>query len=798
MKLRIGYLLALVGLGTLSSSAQHFCQHMRMQQQTAMMNTIDNRVDTFDVQSYTINAAFLNYQAAQQIEATTLLDVVLLQASSSITLDLLGLNVTEVKVNDAVAAFSYTSPVLKIALPSIAVGETFNVSIAYDGSPQSDARWGGFYFTGEYAFNLGVGFDADPHNFGRVWFPCFDNFVDRATYYTNVTVDSGKSAYANGLLTEVVDNGDKTFTYKWSMDDPIPTYLASVAIADYEEVKMDANGIPIVLTALKEDTANLRSSFENLPACVANFIDVYGSHSFDRIGFNIVPFNGGAMEHATNIAYPRYAIDGGGKENETLFAHELAHHWWGNTTTCKTQEDMWLNEGWASYSERIFLENIYGRAAYDQDIENNHRQVLQFAHIQDGAVLPVSGVDHANTYGRHVYNKGADMVHSLRGMMGDEAFFAACKGFQMEFKFREVTTDSMRLFFNEYTPKDLTGFFERWIEEPGFAHFDIIRTFKENDRYRVHVKQTPRFNTVNYRGTIATLTAFSADWKRFDSQILIFNKEQTFNVNCPFEPVYWAFDFDDLISDALTTDWAVFQPGETVMDMEQGMISKLDVNNTSTDSVLVRVEHHWAPVDGTFGAPKGVVLSRQRYWSVNGIWGDDVSLSGELTYSGLQSNSLKFGYLDDELIRITEDSLVLLYRADASKAWELATDYTKNTGSLFDKRGTIQISDLKKGQYCLAMYDSDLAGGEELEAPSYSFTLFPNPAKEVINVAFEREHSCCTLEVTNLQGHVVYTEEMSQRTKKKVIDISQLTPGIYFLGVVTENLAYDVKRFVVE
>ncbi len=236
---------------------------------------------------------------------------------------MLGLNVTEVLVNGTSAIFSYASPSIELLLPPL-VNDTFKVTVFYSGTPKPDAQWGGFYFTGEYAFNLGVGFAADPHNFGRAWFPCFDNFTDRALYYTNITVDSGFKAYANGYLTEILNNGNATQTFKWTMDEAIPTYLASVAIAQYEEVTMNVNGIPVILTSLASDTSNLRSSFENLPACIERYEQVYGSHTFDRIGFNCVPFNSGAMEHATNIAYPLYAIAGGSKSSETLYAHELS------------------------------------------------------------------------------------------------------------------------------------------------------------------------------------------------------------------------------------------------------------------------------------------------------------------------------------------------------------------------------------------------------------------------------------------------------------------------------------------
>jgi hypothetical protein len=797
MNWRIVWVLSLLAVSTINGTAQKFCNHLQMAQQSAMMNTLDPRADTFDVLSYEINAAFLSYQTAKNMEAHTTLKVVLKNPMvSSMRLDLLGLNVTEVKVDGSNAVFTYTSPNIDILLPPMGVSDTFEVTVFYTGTPKPDAQWGGFYFAGEYAFNLGVGFASDPHNFGRAWFPCFDNFTDRALYYTNITVDSGYKAYCNGYLTQVENNGNQTQTFKWTMDEPIPTYLASVAIAKYEEVTMNVNGIPVILTSLAGDTANLRSSFENLPACIQRYEQVYGKHSFDRIGFNCVPFNGGAMEHATNIAYPLYAIAGGAKTSETLYAHELAHHWWGNTITCRTQEDMWLNEGWASYSERIFLEAVYGKERYAEDIEDNHRAVLQFAHVQDEAILPVSGIGHANTYGRHVYNKGADMVHTLRGFMGDSAFFKACASFQQKFKFKDVSTEDMLTHFQDYTTLDLSGFFNQWIKKAGFAHFDMVWVLNQDGVYKVHIKQTPRFNTEVYTGVKVTLTAFGADWQRYDAEVIINEREQTFEVDCPFEPVYWAFDFDDKISDAVTTDVAVLK-GSGKVDMPQGLLQKISYN-VSSDSALLRVEHHWAPADGTYGVPTGAVLSRQRFWTVDGIWDNRTSLSAELIYSGLVSTSPTFGYLDNELIRITEDSLVLLYRPSASATWEVATDYTKNTGSLFDKRGTISIAQLKKGQYALAMYDSKLAAAKPITKPQAKFTLFPNPASDELTIELADKHDCCVVEITNMQGLVVLSEKLRGRSSSKKLDISSLTSGTYFVGVITDNLAYDMKRVVVE
>ena len=774
--------------------AQKFCRHMKMNQEYEAHNTIDSRADTFDVLHYTINASFLNYSIDKRIDAQTTLHVLLKNEASQMRLDLLELPVSSVSVNGQSALYSYNSPNLLIDLDNVKSGDTLQVVVSYEGKPVQDPKWGGFYFSGKYAFNLGVGFASDPHNFGRVWFPCFDNFVDRSTYDFSITVDSSYKAYANGLLQKTTKNSDHTETFHWQMDDPIPTYLAAVAIAPYEEIRMMVDGIPVILTALASDTANLRKSFENLPACIRTFVSSYGEHTFDRVGFNTVPFNSGAMEHATNIAYPRYAIANGDKTSETLFAHELAHHWWGNTITCKTQEDMWLNEGWASYSERLFLEAVYGKKAYEDDIEANHHSVLQFAHVLDGAVLPVSGIGHANTYGRHVYDKGADMVHTLRGLMGDLPFFEACKSFQSTFQFKDVTTEDMRTHFQSYTTLDLTGFFEQWVKTAGFAHFDILSATKQNDAYQLTIKQTPRFNQETYTDVRLTLAAIAKD-ERYDTTIVVSQSQQTFLITCPFKPQFWLIDPDDKISDATTTDQVAITSEE--QNLTHGMMKKVRLENANQDSVQLWVTHHWAPADGTYGKPQGAQISKERYWEVQGYWDENTQVSAQLIYSGLKATAPDYGFLDTDLIRTTEDSLVLLYRPHAKSPWTVAMDYSKNTmGSLFDKRGTISISHLRMGQYCLAMYDASLSkvvGSDKKPA----FKLFPNPASQEINVELSSPQTGI-LEITNLDGQVIHTYPLNGSELTHKIDISFLGSGVYLVGISIQNQAYDIRRFVVE
>lgn len=775
--------------------AQKFCKYLNHSSFTKTTETVDLRADTFDVLHYIIKADFINHTKDKAIDAVAELRIVKKLASSTVTVDLLGLTTTSVEVNDNAVHFSHQGEKITSAITEVEVGDTFKLKIHYAGKPQRDPQWGGFYFNGEYAFNLGVGFASDPHNFGRVWFPCFDNFTDRATYTTTVTVDSGYKAYANGVLQSEINNGNGTMTYSWLMDETIPTYLASVAIAPYEEVTMNVLGIPVVLTSLAKDTANLRQSFENLPQCIEQFVDKYGPHTFDRIGFNMVPFNAGAMEHATNIAYPVSTIANGSKAAETLFAHELAHHWWGNTTTCSTQEDMWLNEGWASYSEALFLETVYGKARYKSYVEENHRKVLQFAHARDGESLPVSGIGWEHTYGSHVYDKGADMVHTLRGIMGDDAFFNACRSFQQKFKLQDVSTADMQKEFQQFTSVDLAPFFSQWINEEGFAHFDFHYIIENNGIYAVNIKQTPRFNNLVYEIPLQ-LTAFDKSFNRYDTTVLIQYKEQEFRIKPGFEAVFWAIDYDEKISDATTTqDWIVDKKGGYIMQ-EDVLATMLIDSVASGDSALLYAVHHWAPADGTYGVPEGITLNRQRYYTFDGIWGDYANVSVEFKYSGLEVFSDVYGYLDNELLKITEDSLVLLYRENGNDAWTLYEDWNIVMGSKFDKRGYITITKVRKGQYALGMYDAGLATTDVLES-SPQLKLFPNPTLGSVNIEFTNGMVNGTLEITDSLGLLVKTLKLRNNSSNLTLDVSDLAPGKYFVGVVSDNKSYNAVPLII-
>ena len=753
----------------------------------------------FDVLEYQIN---LSVDLAQQrIDGYTDVNVKAVESIQAIDLSLEGLKVDSVTQNGQSLSYTHSANQLKIDLSStLNKDDESTIRVYYGGKPIRDASWGGFYFSGEYAFNLGVAFTSAPHNFGRVWFPCVDNFTDRATYTFAITCSEDKTAMCNGILTNEVNNNDGTKTYSWEMNEPIPTYLASIAVAPYTFSQwLHESGIPVVLSAVKADSLKMIQSFKNLDKCIEGFLTQYGPHTFDRIGFNLVPFNGGAMEHATNIAYPRFGATGD-LAFETLYAHELAHHWWGNTVTCRTAEDMWINEGWASFSERVFLEFVYGRDRYDDDISSNHRAVLHYAHLRDGDTLPVSGIGHENTYGMHVYDKGADMVHTLRGYMGDEDFFKAVKSFMVDYKFKDVSSQDLEDHFQKFTNADLSKFFDNWIYSPGFPHFEILsqKVSQDGDMYKTEldIRQRLRLAPNYFEKVPLSISLFSANHQSDTFIEEVGGERTTLTFRTTEKPVYVALDFFKRISDAITDDYAYIKDTGDV-DMGDAMMN-LNVKQVGGEA-LVRIEHNWVGADAYFVTDTTPFISRERYWNVDGIWDEKFNADATVEYFGRETGTnYAAGYLDVDLIRNTEENMVLMYRPNASTNWEVYPDYTWSMGSKFDKRGAFTIHNLKKGQYCFGIRDAARLSSPVPAVDSRKYvSVYPNPADKVLNVNVDKAKNA-TLEITDMAGKLMYTDRVTSKKCCKPVDVSGWAPGVYNIGVVIDGQPYSPVRVLVK
>lgn len=760
------------------------------------------RSDTIDVLKYTINLDITDF-VNKKIKGNTVIRFTpKMNNQSKISFDLLKMTIDSIKQNSGFLSYNYNDTLLRINLTSpLNTTDTSDITVYYQGIPQGDpAGWGGFSFSGNYAYNFGVGFGANPHNYGRVWFPCFDNFVEKSTYEFNITTDVSKTSFCNGQLISDVSNGS-VHIRKWILNKEIPSYLASVAVADYTQVNWNVNAangnLPITLAARSTDTTALKNGFVNLSNAVLGFENYYGPYVWNRVGYCLVPFNSGAMEHATNIAYPQAAISIA-YESE-LMAHELSHHWWGDLMTCETQEDMWLNEGLASYSERLFLEWTYSYSKYLAEVKLIHDELIKFVHLKEKGFRAISGVPHEYTYGDHVYRKGADVAHTLRSYMGDTAFFAGLKYVLQQKAYKNMNSLEFRDLLQISSGQNLVSFFDNWVMNGGWPHFSIdsVKTTGTSAPFTsvVYVKQKLFGAPALYSNVPLEVTFMNTAWSKEIKKINMSGATQSFTVSTTINPAYTGINVGSKISDAISSEYRTIKTNASIT-YTLGRATFI-VSNKGADSSFVRVEHNIAQPDPFKNNLYNFRLNTQHYWKIDCILSTGFVSKLRLNYDGNKSMAGN-SYLDTCLTTINGDSIILLYRKNAADDWKEVKNYTKF--KLSARTGFFTADSLKLGEYVFANGQSNILTGidDAKKNKDVQLILFPNPVATILNINIDHyklSHSN-SIEVYDMQGKLV--KSMNVVNFENSMSISDLAKGQYLLSLVDKNKTIISKPFMVE
>lgn len=736
-----------------------YCQMLKNQAPTgggtwAAQNINNNdRSDTIDVLHYDITLDITDF-AGQTIAGNCVLRFSpKMNNVSSISLDLLELTIDSILLDGQIVSnYSYNDTLIQVPFGvPMNDADTAEVQVFYRGHPLPDPSWGGFYFQQGYAYNIGVGFSSNPHTIGRMWHPCFDNFVERATYTFNITTTAPKKAHCNGYLAGEASMGS-LLTRTWEMEQPIPTYLACVAVNDYATVNLTHTGIsgniPIELVALAGDTTNLKNSFANLGTAIDAFEYWYGDHQWSKVGYTVVPFAAGAMEHATNIFYPKFAVNGN-LQYENLMAHELGHHWWGDLATCETAEDMWINEGMATYGEFLFTERQYGWNAYITAMKSHHYDVMRNAHLAEGGYLAISGIPHQYTYGDHVYNKGASVAHNLRWYLGDSLYREGMSAVTANHSFKSLNSYQMLDRLTATTGIDMAYFFNDWVFSGGFSHFEIDKVTVQEPIPATFVAtvriQQKLLGTTNYHSYVPLqLTFRDENWNVHHARVMVSGAQDSAVVSLPFYPTTVIINEEHRLNQA--------------REDKQGMIYGVGgynqlMPNLSVqavgDSAFFHFEHHLVAPDPSDMA--AIELSGTHYWTVTGVFPDTFKATARL--------SLDTDY-DSDLIQVYgADSLRLFYRASPEFAWEEHPAYTKT--QLFPLVN-FNISNLLVGDYALGNFYQSLSGVSPTQtAFEQSVLLFPNPNNGTFQLQWQSQTAAeWNADVYDALGRLVSTQNL--------------------------------------
>lgn len=681
-------------------------------------------MDSVDVLDYDIS---VDLTAGKPFHGEAVVTMKLQRPCESISLQLAGI-ADSVEVNGTRLTFSTLS-----ALPTtgIAVGQPFNVHVWYhcNGYVESGG-WGGMHFDNDMSYNLGVGFDTDPHVMGRAFFPCRDNFTDKATYTLRVKAKVGWTAECGGMLQSRILNADSTESSVWRIEQQTPTYLVSVSQAAwkriYDSIPSLYGTYPATYGYLRPDSAIVCRVFAELDSVVPMYERCFGPYRWGRIGY--IATNKGSMEHVNNIGLAKQAIISVSESGQSTIAHELGHAWFGNLVTCETESDMWINEGGASFTSEVAMEAVKGREVSDDYYQRHLEKVLRTTHVTDGGYRSLSPMPHDYTYGSTTYNKGWMVWHSLRGYLGEEVFYSAIQRLMNSCAFGNIDSYRLRDSLSLYTGVDLTDFFNFHVFSPGFVdyHVELDETGCLLNEVGVSVRQQSVATENSLHSHRVPITFFAEPG--FDStickRVIEFEGNEGYAVvHLPFSPAFCVLDYDCEFSDAATI--GVLDLFDYV-GLQTLPIEHLKVRMDRTiQPQKLYAEHHMAPAMGEM--PSGVVRRSNRYWMLHGTWNRNDSLIGYFRFVRGSASSSSYPYLDRGFYTkaATADSLGLFYRANSNDSWHLISRHREGDAN----EGWLVAEKFLPGEYTIAVVDfENLAiDNSEFKIRSSELNLFPNP-----------------------------------------------------------------------
>ncbi len=379
------------------------------------------------------------------------------QSLSSFNLDLTGLTVEAVRVNGRPAGFTRVGQELTVT-PSKPLREDgrFVVSLDYSGVPEvvtdPDGSLEGWIPTEDGVFVVG-----EPQG-SPSWFAVNNSPADKAEFDVSMTVPEGLTAVGNGRLVSQRSARGKS-TFRWLERSAMAPYLATITVGRFDVARgVTPGGVPTYVAVDPGHAEAAAPVLAQLPAMVDFFTGVYGSYPFEEVGAIVdhAPEVGYALETQTKPVFDT------APDAETL-AHELAHQWFGNAVTLTQWSDIWLNEGFATWSEWLWTEHAGGQTAHDTYLALR----AEPADSDLWNPAPAGLSDPADIFARSVYDRGAMTLQALRERIGDDAFFRVLRCWYAEHRYGNVTTADFVALSERVSGQDLQPFLRTWLYTPG-------------------------------------------------------------------------------------------------------------------------------------------------------------------------------------------------------------------------------------------------------------------------------------------------------------------------------------------
>lgn len=428
----------------------------------------------YDVEHYTLDMT-LNMASTAVSGKVTVQARVVAGPMSQLVLDFDpnggALAISSVDSGPSTPALSFTTDdvndrlFVTLASPA-ATNDVVTVRITYAGTPATNGVFGAPYRRSTHGASVPIVFTFSEPYGARKWWPCKDEPSDKATTTTIITVANGYFPVSNGELVSTTPVGGGSTRYTWEHNYPVATYLVSIACTNYAYQETTYTGLDGVTTmpighyVYPENTSEF-AGLTGTKAAMEFFADTFGEYPFLAEKYvTATHTSNSGMEHQTCTSMPDLDLlpDGTGRRN----IHELGHAWFGDRVTMRHFDHLWLNEGWATYCEALFYEHRDGRAPYHNYV--NAWDASNSRVADTPALVNTSADSFSNAL---VYEKGGFVLHMLRRVMGDAAFFQGTRDYLVANGYGNAVTADFEAAMEGQYGSDLSWFFNQWVYGTG-------------------------------------------------------------------------------------------------------------------------------------------------------------------------------------------------------------------------------------------------------------------------------------------------------------------------------------------
>ncbi|MBX3102105.1 MAG: hypothetical protein KF690_06335 [Bacteroidetes bacterium] len=718
---------------------------------------------------------------------------------SSLKLELYQLQVDSVWQGGMLRPHTYVNDTLTITLDPLALGEEDTLRIFYQGTPKQDPQgFGGYYKGTDYAFCIGLSGSGQLNgriSFGACWFPCVDNFTEKARFDFYITTNTTYRVFCNGTQQGAPTLNGGEHTYHWKLRDPIPPYLANMAVGIFDGQSTTYSAalgtLPVDLYTIM-NASRIAGTFVNLPQALSIYENRFGPYEWERLGYVFTHLPGFALENASNILMPLVTLSGN-LLFENIVVHELAHSWFGNLITCEQPREMWFNEGFARWAESLYFEDKYGLATATNHLRSAHQKAINISEIEDGGFHALSNVPDEYVYGTATYEKGATVVQTLRHYLGDDVFFPALQAmFQSSRKFGNISSNEFRDFLATYSSRNLDAFFEGWVHQPGWVTFslDSVPVTDNGDgtwNAQLHLRQTLYYKPGFIDENRLEVAFYDDEFHTHLDTITFSGQTATAVTQIPFVP-----------------EMVVLDPGGKCLDGTVGHLLK--AKNTGTtmfsvagaslqitaiqDSALFYIAHKYGQPTGLLDYDTLVLAGN--YYEFQHILPDNITYRLNLDFYGNSSTDGKdrrwFGNTPEANIR-------LVYRPHTGANWEPVANVIRNTGGGSDLRGSLGVANNPPaGQYAFAIRTAGV-GRQQARLMNDQLHLGPVPASDHLNVQWA-DLPVTRLHITDLGGRLLRSIPV-QGSQVQIL-LEGLPSGVYLVQAHDRRgKALSAKRFVI-